>query len=184
MCIYQKERRRLMIILMEVKFSFVPICQNQIEKRTYIHTYKICIVYISNIYRKKHWLTYTKISVSFASMITIDGQSVEKHVPFIKKKKKTIDIRKKNEYLNYDDLDGAQEFFTRLNQAIRMLNENKKDIVQPPFSSYISFFLFFLLSFILLFLLCFAPFHYLFFILSFIFLNILFFSFLKNYFCF
>lgn len=82
-----------MIILMEVKFSFVPICQNQIEKRTYMHTYKICIVYISNIYREKHWLTYTKISISFASMITIDGQSVEKHVPFIKKKKKTIDIR-------------------------------------------------------------------------------------------
>lgn len=65
-----------------------------------------------------------------------------------------------------------------------MLNGNKKDIVQPLFSSYISFFLFFLLSFILLFLLCFAPFHYLSFILSFIFLNILFFSFLKNYFCF
>lgn len=37
-----------------------------------------------------------------------------------------------------------------------MLNGNKKDIVQPPFSSYISFFLFFLFSFILLFLLCFA----------------------------
>lgn len=49
-------------------------------------------IHIQHI-REKHWLTYTKISVSFTSMITIDGQSVEKHVPFIKKKKKTIDIR-------------------------------------------------------------------------------------------
>lgn len=56
-------------------------------------------------------------------MITIDGQSVavEKHVPFIKEEKKDHTIlyilfkNKRNEYLNYDDLDGAHEFFIKLN---------------------------------------------------------------------
>lgn len=64
------------------------------------------IKYIIHTYptytEKKHWLTYTKVSVSFA--ITIDGQSVavEKHVPFIKKKKKkkkTVDTQSCTYYL-------------------------------------------------------------------------------------